>query len=140
MLPESELRQGFVEEGDFQAIVQHLEPAQALGATIAFETAWRIRSEVLTLEWARVDLAEGCIHLDGANSKNGKPRKAHLSPDTHPDAGRAPSQGGRRPPGDRHQRLRPYRQGPLQGRRIKEFNETWRGACRRAGYTGTLLH
>jgi len=30
--------------------------------------------------------------------------------------------------------------GPLQGRRIREFNETWLGACQRAGYTGTLLH
>jgi integrase len=30
--------------------------------------------------------------------------------------------------------------GPLQGRRVQEFNKAWRTACRRAGYTGILLH
>jgi integrase len=82
MLPEAQPRQGFVEEADFRAIVKHLEPGPALAATIAFETAWRIRSEVLTLECSRVDLAEGCIRLDGAHSKNGQPRTAYLSPAT----------------------------------------------------------
>lgn len=67
-------------DADFRGIVQHLEPGPAVAATIAFETAWRIRSEVLTLEWSRVDLAEGCIRLDGAHSKNGQPRTAYLSP------------------------------------------------------------
>lgn len=104
MLPESQPRQGFVEEADFRAIVKHLEPGPALAATIAFETAWRIRSEVLTLEWSRVDLDEGCIRLDGA----------HVF--VHTD------------------------KGPLQGQRQREFNKAWRSACRRAGYTGTLLH
>jgi len=47
----------------FRAIVAQLEPGPALAVTIAFETAWRIRSEVLTLEWARVDLGDGCICL-----------------------------------------------------------------------------
>jgi integrase len=140
MLPESEPRQGFVEEGDFQAIAKHLEPGQALAATIAFETAWRIRSEVLTLEWARVDLAEGCIHLDGAHSKNGKPRKAYLSPDTtrllvEYRAEVAKALGAVGPHVFVH-----AGKGPLQGQRIQEFNKAWRGACRRAGYTGTLLH
>jgi hypothetical protein len=29
---------------------------------------------------------------------------------------------------------------PLQGKRQQEFNKAWRSACRKAGYTGTLLH
>jgi integrase len=74
--------QGFVEQADFNAIVKLLEPAQALAATIAFETAWRIRAEILTLGWARVDLNEGAIRLDGTHSKNGKPLTAYLSPET----------------------------------------------------------
>src|SRR5262249_19206264 len=30
--------------------------------------------------------------------------------------------------------------GPLRGQRQQEFNKAWRSACRKAGYTGTLLH
>ena len=41
----------------------------ALAATIAFETAWRIRSEVLTLEWSRVDLAEGSAEQPSATQR-----------------------------------------------------------------------
>jgi integrase len=73
MLPESEPRQGFVEQADFATIVKHLEPGQALAATIAFETAWRIRSEVLTLEWARVDLAEGASIWTAPTAKTASP-------------------------------------------------------------------
>ena len=39
VLPESQPRQGFVEEADFQAIVKHLDDDVHLAATIAFETA-----------------------------------------------------------------------------------------------------
>jgi integrase len=30
--------------------------------------------------------------------------------------------------------------GPLQRRRVREFNKAWRSACDQAGYTGILLH
>lgn len=140
MLPESQPRQGFVEEADFRAIVKYLEPAQALAAVIAFETAWRIRSEVLTLEWARVELAEGCIRLDGAHSKNGQGRTAYLSPDTTRRLAEhrgevAKALGAVGPHVFVH-----VGKGPLQGQRMREFIKAWRTACRRAGYTGVLLH
>jgi integrase len=82
VLEEPAPRQGFVEEADFRGIVAHLQPGHALAATIAFETAWRIAAEVFTLEWSRVDLDEGCIHLDREHSKSGEPRTAYLSPTT----------------------------------------------------------
>lgn len=143
MLPESQPRQGFIEEADFQAIVKRLEPGAALAATIAFETAWRIRSEVLTLEWSRVDLAEGCIRLDGEHSKNGQPRTAYLSP----AATRLLAEQRERVEALQRQlgRIIPevfvhVGKGPLQGRRVREFNKQWRSACDEAGYTGVLLH
>jgi integrase len=143
MLPESQPRQGFVEQEAFDAIVKHLEPAQAVAATIAFETAWRIRSEVLTLEWSRLDLEEGCIRLDGAHSKNGQARTAYLSP----AATRLLVEQRERVVALGRQLGRVFAEvfvhtakGPLQGQRQREFNKAWRSACRRAGYTGTLLH
>ena len=143
MLPESQPRQGFVEEEGFRAIVKHLAAGPALAATIAFETAWRIRSEVLTLTWDRVDVADGCIRLDGAHSKNGQPRTAYLSTDT---TRLLAEQRERVVALDRLLgRVLPdvfvhTEKGPLQGQRQREFNKAWRSACRKAGYTGTLLH
>ena len=31
-------------------------------------------------------------------------------------------------------------EGPFKGQRIHEFRKAWRAACRKAGYTRTLLH
>ena len=143
MLPESEPRQGFIEEPAFRTIVQNLEPGQALAATIAFETAWRIRSEVLTLEWSRVDVVEGCIRLDGEHSKNGKPRTAYLSPAT--TALLAQQRERVVALGSQINRIIPdvfvhTGKGPLQGQRVREFNKAWRSACDQAGYNGVLLH
>lgn len=143
-LPESEPRAGFVEDGDFAAIITHLAPASALAATIAYETAWRIRSEVLTLEWARVDLAEGAIRLDGTHSKNGKPRTAYLSPATTKllaaQRERVVALDKRLGRVGTPAVFVHLGKGPLQGRPVREFNKQWRSACRKAGYTGTLLH
>ena len=75
LLKEADPRSGFVEQADFEAIAQHLAEDARLAATIGFEVAWRVKSEVLTLTWDRVDLAEGCIRLDESHSKNGKSRR-----------------------------------------------------------------
>jgi integrase len=143
LLAESAPRQGFVEEADFATIAQHLEPGLALAATIAFETAWRCKSEVLTLAWSRVDLAEGSIKLDGAHSKNGQTRTAYLSPATTRllAAQRATVEALQRKLG----RVIPdvfvhTDKGPLQGKQQGEFRKAWRTATRRAGYPGVLLH
>src|SRR5215470_19579958 len=121
----------------FQAIVEHLELDVALAARIAFDTAWRIRSEILTLTWDRTDVAEGCIRLDGAHSKNGKPRTAYLTPETARmlEAQRARVEALQKQLG----RICPevfvhLTKGPLQGQRIREFNKAWRSATRKAGY------
>jgi integrase len=140
MLPESEPRQGFVEQADFEAIVSHLEPAQALAARIAYETAWRIRSEVLTLEWARVDLDEGAIRLDGQHSKNGKPRTAYLGAETTARLAAHRAEVVKALGAITAAVFVHVGKGPLRGQQVQEFNKAWRSACRRAGYTGTLLH
>jgi integrase len=82
LLKEADPRAGVVEQADSDAIAQHLAEDARLAATIGFEVAWRVKSEVLTLTWDRVDLAEGCIRLDESHSKNGKSRRVYLSPVT----------------------------------------------------------
>jgi len=143
LLPEAQPRQGFVEEPEFQAIVKHLEPDAALAATMAFDTAWRIRSEILTLTWDRVDVAEGCIRLDGAHSKNGRPRTAYLTPGAIEmlAAQRARVETLQKQLG----RIIPEAfvhlgKGKLQGQPIRGFKKAWKAACRKAGYPHLVLH
>jgi hypothetical protein len=142
MLPEAQPRQGFVEEADFRAIVKHLEPGPALAATIAYETVWRCRSEILTLTSDRVNVEGGRIRLDGADSKNGQPWTAYLSPAT---TKLLVEQRARVEALDRQLKriindVFVHENGRLRGRRICEFRKAWRRACRHAGRVGLLLH
>jgi integrase len=132
-----------VEQPAFDAIAAHLEAAQRLAATIAFEVAWRCKSEVLTLMWNKVDLDEGRIYLDEAHSKNGKARHAYLSPSTISmlRAQRARVETLQQEMG----RIIPdvfvhLEKGRWQGQRIFKFDDAWRTACRKAGYPGVLIH
>ena len=136
-LPESQPRQGFVEEADFQAIVKHLDDDVHLAATIAFETAWRIRAEVLTLSWARVDVTEG---LHPARRRALEEREAaQCVPESrrHRGVGHTPGPGGQGARSHPGTRLRRHTgKGRHQGRRILEFKKQWQSACRKAGYAG----
>ncbi len=143
MLKESAPRAGFLDEPAFRAIVRHLAPAAALAATIGYETAWRVQSEVLTLTWARVDGQAGSIRLDAGMSKNGEGRTAFLGPET---ARMLAEQRARVSALEREMgRIIPHvfphlDKGPLRGRRIREFRKAWYAASKRAGHPGILLH
>jgi integrase len=143
MLREASPRAGFLEEPAFRTIVRHLPPVQALAATIGYQTAWRIQSEVLTLTWSRVDLNTGAIRLDPGGSKNGSARTAFLEPDTL------------RLLVEQRERVRSIERelkriipdvfvhvgkGKLQGKRIQRFRKAWYTAAAAAGHPGVLLH
>ena len=142
-LAEPPPRSGFVEQPAFDAIAAHLQPGPRLAATIAFEVAWRCKSEVLTLTWNRVDLDEGRIDLDEGHSKNGRARHAYLSPGTSVmlRAQRARVETLQQELG----RIIPHvfvhlEKGQWQGQRLYKFDDAWQSACRKAGYAGILIH
>jgi integrase len=72
-LRESEPRQGFFERAEFDAVRDklpaHLQPL----LTFYYWTGWR-SSEALSLQLRHVNLAEGAVRLDAAQSKNGQAR------------------------------------------------------------------
>ncbi len=70
-LPGAVVRQGFLEDGDFERIAAALPEQHRAVARFLKLTGWR-ESEALKLEWARVDLAAGELRLE--TSKNGMPR------------------------------------------------------------------
>ena len=143
MLREAAPRAGFVDEVAFKSIARHLEPDVALAATIGFETAWRIQSEVLPLTWARADAHAGTIRLDAGMSKNGEGRVAFLGLETARMLAeqRQRVSGLERELGRIIPEVFPHLdKGPLRGRRIREFRKAWYRACRQAGHPGVLLH
>lgn len=75
MLREDNVRTGFFERSEYEALLEQLpEPLQAV-VTFAFLTGWRIRSEILPLEWRQVDFSAGTVRLDVGTTKNREGRE-----------------------------------------------------------------
>lgn len=69
LLRESNIRQGFVSNDQFEAICGRLQPSDYVDvARFLYLTGWRV-SEALSLEWRDVDFDEGTIRLRSENSK-----------------------------------------------------------------------
>jgi integrase len=74
MLREDNIRRGFFEREQFEAVRDHLpEPLQAV-VTFAYLTGWRVPSEILGLEWRQVDWSGRVVRLDPGTTKNGDGR------------------------------------------------------------------
>jgi len=63
-------RTGFFEREDFEAVRSHLpEPIQGV-MTFAYCTGWRVRSEILPLQWKQIDWTAGTVRLEPGTTKN----------------------------------------------------------------------
>ena len=134
------IRTGFFEREQFEAVRDHLPEAVKLIATFAYLTGWRIRSEVLPLQWRQVDLTAGTVRLDPGSTKN--------------DAGRLLPFGGalleladvlkaQRETTKRVERQRgeiiPY-VFHRNGKPIRDFRGAWETACKAAGCPDRICH
>jgi hypothetical protein len=70
MLEEHNVRIGFFEREQFEAVRKHLPEDLRDAATFAYITGWRVPNEVLTLKWRQVDLAAKTVRLDPGSTKN----------------------------------------------------------------------
>jgi integrase len=69
-LDENNVRQGFLERAQFDAIRQRLPPLYQALIMLAYYTGWRINSELLPLEWRQIDRAAGVIRREPGTTKN----------------------------------------------------------------------
>jgi len=129
-------RQGFFEEGDFNAILAHLPDYAVAVVTFLYHTGWRVR-EALGLTWDRVDFHAGIVRLD--TSKNGRPRifpfaelqaVASLLGEQRARTSALVGATGEAIPWVFHR----------HGSRIKDFRYVWAQACQQAGLSGRLVH
>ena len=74
MLQEHNVRTGFFERAQFEAVRRHLLEWLRGVVTFAYITGWRIQSEVLPLQWPQIDMAAGTVRLDPGTTKNDEGR------------------------------------------------------------------
>src|SRR5262249_27026707 len=70
MLHENNVRTGFFEDHQYEAVLARLPAYAQSVVTFAYITGWRVRSEVLTLQWRQVDFKAGRVRLDPGTTKN----------------------------------------------------------------------
>ena len=143
MLAENNVRQGFLEHGDFLKLLGNLPDHLRPLVEFLYLSGWR-KGEAVKLEWRDVDLSGRTVRLRIENSKN---KEARVLPLT----GRLFEIMEQR---KNERRLDCPYVFHLKGNRIKEFRKTWRTACVAAGvgrleklpdsekkkYIGTIVH
>jgi integrase len=150
LLAEHNVRKGFFERPQLEAICRHLSRDLAPVARFAYLTGWRITSEVLPLTWGHIDFnakvspdqpTAGVVRLEPNETKNDDGREFALTSEL-----REVLLEQRR----RHQELKlqqvlcPWvfhrNYTKVKGKRITAFVKAWKIACRAAGLPGKLPH
>lgn len=136
MLKENNVRTGFFEPAQFQAVLRYLSlPLRAL-ITFFNITGWR-KSDVLPLQWRQVDFQIGTVTLDPGTTKNDEGRVFPFTTELRDllEAQRVAT--------DQLQRKR----GSVcawvfhrDGKQIKSYDKAWRSACEKAGIPSRRVH
>jgi integrase len=77
MLKEGNVRKGFFEHGDLEALRNHLPDYLKGCVTFAYKTGWR-KAEVSSLTWSQVDRGAGIVYLNPGEAKNDEPTTVYL--------------------------------------------------------------
>jgi integrase len=151
MLREDNVRVGFFEHEQYEAVLAHLPEGMRPAVTFAYVTGWRINSEVRAIQWPQVDLRVGEVRLDPGTTKNREGRVFYLTPELHQllKEQRATADEIQRQKKRIVQHVffhRPLTKagvlGHLAGHRISEcgFYQAWRRARVAAGCPGSIPH
>jgi integrase len=139
MLAEDNVRKGFFERAQFEAVRNRLAPTYQAVVTLAYYCGWRINSEILKLEWHQIDRRAGVIRLEPGTTKN---RQGRTFTYAELDEVKAVIDGL----WARHEALE--RQGTItplvfcrrKGQAIRTFWKRWKTATEGAGCPGRVPH
>jgi integrase len=135
-------RQGFFEREQFEAVRQYLPSDLQVAVTVAYTFGWRMQSEVLTLERRQLDLEAGTLRLEPGTTKNDEGRVVYLTPELKVllAAQLERVRALEREMGCILVALFPHLKGRHRGKRILDFKNAWKAACKKAGCPGMLRH
>jgi integrase len=136
LLRENNVRTGFFEPEQLAAVIKHLPDYAQPVVQFAAWTGWRIKSEVLQLQWRHIDFDGNEIRLDAGTTKNDDGRVFPLTTDL------------RRLLKDRKQTADALKEAGTicpfvfhrSGKSIKSFFPEWRAACVKAGCPSRIQH
>ncbi len=150
MRRESAARAGFFELEQYESVLTHLPAEIRPVIQFAYVTGWRIKSEVLPLEWRQVDFKAGEVKLDAGTTKNREGRVFPMTTDLrtilkaqHVEQERLKTKGRivryvfhreawvKQPDGTKQRQ---------PGQAIVSFKKAWKVACRKAGCPGRIPH
>jgi integrase len=139
LLRENNVRKGFFEREQFEAVRRHLPEYARPIVTFAYYTGWRIDSEVLPLEWRQVDLQTGTVRLDAGTTKNDEGRvfMAGLIDELR-EMLLALRESAKRIGRERDEIVRFVFH--RHGKRVRTFRKAWANACIAAGCPGRIPH
>jgi len=134
MLQENNIRKGFFEHGEFEAVRDNLPDYLKGYVTFAYKVGWR-KSEISGLTWSQVDRKNWIVHLEPGETKNSDARTIHLDEEL-----KAVFQKQWK---DRKasQTLSPYVFPTWDGKeQIKDIRKAWETACKNAKIGRKLFH
>ena len=144
-LPEDNVREGFFERAEFEAIVAALPEDLQDFARFDYLAGWR-KGELESLAWTELDMEGRQLRLRGAESKNGEPRTIALTGELWEIIQRR-WQARNFKDEDGTSRISPLvffrlkgRGVPKAGVPVKEFRKAWAAACEAAGLPGRYFH
>jgi integrase len=129
LLEGEKVRQGFLEHGDFLAVLGNLPKHLSPVVEFLYRSGWR-KGEAQKLEWRDVALADRVIRLRIENSKNKESRVLPLT-------GRLWEVIQERA---KDRRLDCPYVFHRNGTPIGKFRKAWNNACRESGLEGVLVH
>ena len=132
-LPEKNVRQGFVERWEYEALLAKLPEYLRPPVMFAYWTGWRMYKEVLPLEWSNIDLDERTVRLRLGTTKSGEGRVIFLSEDLNAMLAQQQAEQRRAFPACRWV----FHRG---GNPIKSIRGSWKRACAATGLTGKIPH
>jgi len=138
LLREDNVRRGFFEAAEFEAVRSRLPPDLADFVSFLWVTGWRWRSEAARLHWTSVDFDAGEVRLDPGTTKTGEGRMFPFTADLRAllERRRAVTRARERDLG----RIIPHVFTRANGTPLGTFNKAWATACRVAGVPGRVLH
>ena len=130
------MRKGFFEEHQYKGVLTNLPEEIRPVVEMAYLTGWRIRSEILPLQWKDIDFQAGVIHLEPGTTKN---REGRVLPMITPIRKILETQYEKHKELLRFGKTCPY-VFHRSGTPIKDFYHAWEKACKAAGCPGMIPH
>lgn len=146
LLEEHNARQGFFEREQYQDVLKHLPEALRPVVMFAYITGWRVKSEILKLEWRQVDFKAGEVRLKAGTTKNKEGRTFPFTRDLrtlleaqHAELKRLKKKG-HVVPWVFFRMVAKGRGREKAPKRIVSFLKAFKTACRNAGCPGRIPH